>query len=161
MFGLELGKCFLHVLNAFAFGDVVRGIVIGPPLHAGLDQRFERRLRPPLAPAEQRERQVRHDPGQPRIEWLARPKPSERSVGADECFLRQIVGVAFVPCQRVRDTVHGALIAAHDLGERGRVATLCGANQVRFVARSFNWITLGGLVHSRTGTPPRVGLSSG
>ena len=114
--------------------DFPLGVVGRGPLPASFEQRLQGRLGPPTAPPEERIDLVDRDPRQPGIERLAGAEPPDRLVGADERLLGEIVGVAGVAGQPVGHPVDGALVAAHDLRERGLIAPLGREHESGLVA---------------------------
>src|SRR5438105_253477 len=105
MLGRQLGERRLKLPLVLAALRVARGIVVAGPLMTGLEQRIERRLRPALAPAMERIREIDRDAREPRIQGLTHTEPRDRLPGADEGFLGEIVGIAAVPGESIGHTV--------------------------------------------------------
>ena len=73
-----------------------------------------------LPSAHQVERRIRHDPVEPRPEWLIGAKPVERSVRVEETLLHRILGVLVREHDGADDTVRTALVQP-DEGREGIV----------------------------------------
>jgi len=63
-----------------------------------------------LPTAHEIERRIRHDPVEPRPEWLIGAKPVERSVRVEETLLHRILGVLVREHDGANDTVRTALM---------------------------------------------------
>ena len=63
-----------------------------------------------LPSAHQIERRIRHDPVQPRPEWLVGTKPVERSVRMEETLLHRVLCVLVRQHDGANDTVRAALM---------------------------------------------------
>ena len=71
-----------------------------------------------LPPAHQIERGIRHDPVQPRPEWLVGAKPVERAVRVKESFLHRVLCVLVRQHDRANDTIGPALVQPDERGKR-------------------------------------------
>ena len=88
-----------------------------------------------LPSAHQIQRRIRHDPVEPRPEWLVGTKPVERAVRVEEPLLHRILSVLVREHDGADDTVRTALVQP-DEGCEGVVRTALRRNDYGALGRS-------------------------